>query len=108
MLKPNIMDDEILRKPLFACTLGEFVEALSEKFGIMSGVETESTPNKKNLVYGLSGLSDLLGCSPSTAYRIKKSGIINEALHQVGKVIVIDADLVLELLKISKRKIRKF
>ena len=101
------MDEEILKKPLFSCTLGEFIDALLEKIGIMGGVDVENSPTKKNLVYGLAGLCDLLGCSSSTANRIKKSGILNPAIYQVGKIIVIDADLALELLKVTKRNRRK-
>lgn len=100
------MEEEILKKPLFSCTLGEFVEALSEQFGIITEFKDIDAPAKKNLVYGLVGLSDLLGCSISTAARIKKSGILNPAIHQIGKVIVIDADLVLDLMKVSKKKRR--
>lgn len=102
------MDEEILKKPLFSCTLGEFIEAISERFGMMAEVNDANAPAKKNLVYGIAGLSNLLGCSTSTAVRIKKSGILNPAIHQIGKVIVIDADLVLELMKITKKNRRKF
>lgn len=101
------MDDETLKKPLFACTLGEFTEALVDRLLSIVDGEAENKPDKKNLVYGLAGLSELLGCSMSTAARIKKSGVLNPAIHQTGKIIVIDADYALELMKISKRRQRK-
>lgn len=98
------MDEETLKKPLFACTLGEFVKALTDQLGLMVGDVNETTPTKRNLVYGLTGLSSLLGCSISTAARIKKSGVLNPAIHQTGKIIAIDADLALELLKLKAKR----
>lgn len=55
-------------------------------------------------VYGLIGISKLFGCSQATAQRIKSSGVINEAISQNGKIIVVDADLALDLLKVSNKK----
>lgn len=49
--------------------------------------------------YGLPGLMDLIGCSKTTAWRIKKSGIIDDAIVQIGKKIIIDNYKVLECLK---------
>lgn len=62
---------------------------------------------KKHYVYGLKGLCDLLGCSTSTAARIKSSGIIDEAISQVGNTIIVDADLALDLIKVRKGKKRR-
>jgi predicted site-specific integrase-resolvase len=57
------------------------------------------TTNDVKLRHGLKGISELLGCSISTAQRIKKKGIIDEAIIQIGKTIVIDERKALELLK---------
>ena len=65
------------------------------------GVEKENSVHK-HYVYGLKGLAQLMGCSYPTAFRIKKSGIIDPAISQVGKIIVIDADLAIDLLKVRK------
>ena len=79
----NISD--MLNKPLFQATV--------------------SDPSvKKNYVYGLSGLSKLFGCSVSTAQRIKSSGILDSAIVQHGRLIVVDADLALELVKAYHRQ----
>ena len=56
----------------------------------------------KHYVYGLKGLAQLMGCSYPTAFRIKKSGIIDPAISQVGKIIVIDTDLAIDLLKVRR------
>ena len=52
---------------------------------------------QKNLVYGLEGIKTLFGCSTTTAWRIKNSEWIRPAISQVGRKIVVDADLALEL-----------
>ena len=49
-------------------------------------------------MYGLAGIARLFGCSLPTANRIKQSGKINRAITQVvGRKIIVDADLTLEL-----------
>jgi hypothetical protein len=59
--------------------------------------ETIDVSNK--LVYGLNGLKTLLGCSKTTASRIKQSGIIDEAITQIGNIIIVDAEKALKLIK---------
>ena len=49
-------------------------------------------------VYGLKGLAKILGCSRTTASKIKNSGMIDDAISQVGKLIVIDKKKVLEII----------
>ncbi len=41
----------------------------------------------------------MFGCSVPTANRIKKSGVIDKAITQIGRKIVVDADLALSLAK---------
>lgn len=53
-------------------------------------------------VYGIQGLADLLHCSRTKASQIKKLGLIDEAITQVGRKIVIDAELAIKLL--NKRR----
>ena len=57
------------------------------------------TDTDKKYVYGISGIARLFGCSMPTANRIKKSGIIDKAITQIGRKIVVDADLALSLAK---------
>ena len=59
-------------------------------------------PKEEHNVYGIAGIAQIFGCSIPTASRIKKSGIINEAITQVGRKIVVNADKALELA--GKRK----
>ncbi len=53
-------------------------------------------PTKKH-VYGIRGIAELFGCSIPTANRIKQSGRIDKAITQIGRKIIVDADLALEL-----------
>ena len=48
-------------------------------------------------VYGILGIAKLFGCSLPTANRIKKSGKIDKAITQIGRKIIVDAELALEL-----------
>ena len=57
----------------------------------------EVTTKQKNLVYSLEGIKTIFGCSATTAWRIKNSEWIRPAISQVGRKIVVDADLALEL-----------
>ncbi len=58
---------------------------------------TQETPTEKRYVYGIAGLCEIFGCSKPTAIRIKESGRIDKAITQVGRKIVIDAELALQL-----------
>ncbi len=53
----------------------------------------------KKYSYGLDGLMEVIGCSKATAWRIKKSGVINDAIVQFGRKIIVDDEKVLECLK---------
>lgn len=95
-----------MNKQLIACTVEEFIDAVADRFAQMMGDYQEEQGKKRNLVYGLAGLSQLLGCSQSTAARIKKSGVLDPAIRQTGKIIVVDADLALDLMKIKRGRRR--
>lgn len=55
------------------------------------------TDTDKKYVYGINGIARLFGCSMPTANRIKKSGKISKAITQIGRKIIVDAELALEL-----------
>ena len=63
----------------------------------MVSTKASSSKEEKRYVYGLAGIARLFGCSLPTANRIKQSGKINRAITQVGRKIIVDADLALEL-----------
>ena len=71
------------------------------KSGTAKDENTSSTKvadvSSSKYVYGLSGIANLFGCSIPTANRIKKSGKIDKAIRQIGRKIIVDAELALEL-----------
>lgn len=96
------MDNSDLNKPLFQCTLGDLKIILSD---VLMSTNIETVPEKatKNYVYGIQGLAKLFGCSQVTAQRIKSSGEIDDAISQIGGIIVVDAEYALDLLRVSKK-----
>ena len=68
-------------------------------------VDGNSQPSNKKYVQGINGIANLFGCSKSTAQRIKNSGVINDAITQVQRKILVDADLALQLVKESGYKV---
>ena len=91
------MTDE--NKPLWQMTSGQFMEFLKE--GLNRTVATEPVSplanTHKKYVYDIAGIAKLFGCSIPTANRIKKSGKIDQAITQIGRKIIVDAELALEL-----------
>ena len=57
----------------------------------------QETPKQKRLVYGIAGIAQIFNCSMTTANRIKKSGRIDAAITQNGRIIIVDADRAIEL-----------
>ena len=96
------MESIDLEKPLFQCTLGDLKAILTD---IQIGENQEIISDKVNrrYVYGIAGLAKLFGCSLPTAQRIKSSGEIDDAISQIGSIIIIDADYALDIIKLSKK-----
>ncbi len=91
--------NELLDKPVWQMT-GEELLFLARQ-GVPSATDgqtnTPTAKEEKRYVYGLAGIARLFGCSLPTVNRIKQSGKINRAITQVGRIIIVDADLALEL-----------
>jgi hypothetical protein len=85
-------------KPLLMVTLGEFLEAIDHAKEIRDAPAMERDIGRR-YVYGVRGLSKLLGCSISTAQRRISSGILDNCITRSGRLIIIDADTALEILK---------
>ena len=85
----------LLDKPIWQLSGREFVALMKST---LQDTETgKKEEPRKRFVFGLDGICDLFGCSKSTAERIKQSGIIDAAISQVKRKIVVDADLALQL-----------
>ena len=72
-------------------TVEEYLEREAQK------TQQQEPAKSRNLVYGLKGIQQLFDCKTTTAWRIKNSEWIKPAISQVGRKIVVDADLALEL-----------
>lgn len=93
----------ILNRPLFSLTAGEFLDLISSATQTEAVVRT-APKQGKTYVYGISGIATLFCCSKTTAGLIKASGKIDKAISQAGRKITVDAELALELYKVSKNK----
>lgn len=72
-------------------TIGELT--VRELLDIMA----KATPSAPRQAYGLRGIAELFGVSLSQAKRIKASGVIDAAISQSGRTIVVDSSLALSL-----------
>ena len=99
MNKIVISVEKLLETPVCMMT-GEELAFLMNNLGILqrdkSPEKASTSPNRK-LAYGIKGIAETFGCSIPTANRIKKSGVIDKAISQLGRKIVVDVDLALEL-----------
>lgn len=80
--------------PIAMLTVGQLREVLTSSIPYPKEKVDKSIHKH---VYGLQGLANLFGCSVPTANRIKSSGRIDAAIKQIGRKIIVDADLALEL-----------
>mgnify|MGYP001329665657 CR=1 FL=1 len=90
-MEENFNLNQLLQKPIAMMT-GEELCFLITKSVEASEKPTIQTASKGNY-YGIEGIARIFGCSVPTANRIKKSGIIDKAITQIGRKIVVDADL---------------
>ena len=96
-MNTSIDINQLLQKPVAMMTGEELFFLLSK--GIESKNTNMSQSVPKENYYGIEGIARIFGCSVPTANRIKKSGVIDKAITQIGRKIVIDADLALSLAK---------
>lgn len=82
--------------PIAMLTVGQLREALN-----ISQSQNNNNSEKK-YVYGIGGIAKLIGCSMPTACRIKKSGKLDAAIKQIGRKIIVDAQLALDILSQKK------
>lgn len=80
------------------------VDQLKEVLNLPApSVITEGKEEGRKFVYGITGIARLFGCSKTTANRIKKSGKLAPAIKQIGRKIIVDAELALQLVGKSKK-----
>lgn len=88
---------QLLQKPIAMMTGEELTFLLNSS---MEAKANEQIPVvQKRTYYGIEGIAQVFGCSVPTANRIKRSGIIDAAITQIGRKIIVDADMALALAK---------
>ena len=88
---------QLLQKPIAMMTGEELTFLLNSS---MEAKANEQTPVvQKRTYYGIECIAQVFGCSVPTANRIKRSGIIDAAITQIGRKIIVDADMALALAK---------
>ena len=88
---------ELLSKPVWQMTGEEFIFLSKHASGQTEVQPRPVTDTERKYVYGILGIAKLFGCSLPTANRIKKSGKIDKAITQIGRKIIVDVELALEL-----------
>lgn len=95
------MSSENLGEKLLVQMSGEELVSLIREGIRPNDKESSSTQNHISddcrYVYGIKGIADLFGCSVPTANKIKKSGSIDKAITQIGRKIIVDAKMAIEL-----------
>lgn len=78
--------------PIWQLTVGEFKDLITKSIpqAVVQDTSTE-------IVYGLDGIAEIFDCSKSQAQRIKSSGIIDGAITQLGRKILVDKHLAIKL-----------
>lgn len=79
--------------PIAMLTVGQLKQILNS----VESKEPLPIEKTKNYVYGIAGIASLFNCSPVTASRIKRSGKIDAAIKQIGRKIIVDAELAIQL-----------
>ena len=93
-----IENEKIKDIPMWQLSVREFIEIL-EKMVLTKNLPEKINPTRQTerWVYGIDGIAKIFNCSRGTAMKIKKSGVIDPAIKQVGRKIVIDVQQALEL-----------
>ena len=91
--------------PISVLTVGQFKELRRGELceDLKTPAHTGCKTEPKHLVYGLRGIQELFHCSHKTAQRLKDT-VIQKAVCQNGRKIVVDADMALKLFNERREK----
>lgn len=89
------LENELLQKTIGEMSGIEFIKLIKVANDVKAEDDHETDEDK--YVYGIAGIAELFHCSLPTANRIKKSGRIKKAITQIGRKIVVDKKMALEL-----------
>ncbi len=92
--------ETLMQKPVAMMTGEELALLIGSLKSQETSVATTVVPTR-HLYYGIAGIAEIFGCSVPTANRIKHSGVIDDAITQIGRKIIVDGDKALKLAKIA-------
>lgn len=104
VLKNFNMDMDV-NKPLWQLTVGEFLSLQKSLELPDQHLKEKRELSDKKYVYGLSGIAKLFNCSRTTAYKYKSSGMLDGAVKQSGRIIIVDAEEALRLFDENKKNL---
>ena len=93
------MNAAINNEATVSISFGEYNRLLGLENRSKPIVQNEAAKPSKNYEYGVSGIQNIFHCCYATAHKIKASGKIDKAITQIGRKIIIDVDLAMELAK---------
>ncbi len=99
----NFTIEQLMQKPVAMMT-GEELTLLIGSFKSQDASDAATATPSRHLYYGIAGIAEIFGCSVPTANRIKHSGVIDDAITQVGRKIIVDGDKALILAKAAGPK----
>ncbi len=91
------ISEELLQKTIGEMSGMEFIKLIKVANDYKAEESADIAEDDDRYVYGIAGIAELFHCSLPTANRIKKSGRIKKAIKQIGRKIVVDKKLALEL-----------
>lgn len=106
-MERTVMSFEIgLDTPIHMLTPRQLFEMQEAWMAKVSPPKQETKPERW-YVNKISELAKILGTSVATVYRMKSDGLLDSAISQYGRWMVIDVDKVLEIFKLSNRRRKK-
>ncbi|MDO4729219.1 MAG: DUF3853 family protein [Bacteroidota bacterium] len=91
------MKEEIYNLPITRITVRELIDAIKEE--VLPKEKPIEVEKQEKYVYGLDGLAKILGCSKTTAFNVKQSGKLDDAIFQNGRKIIIDVEKAIKLFR---------
>jgi len=89
-------------RPLYSLTVDEYRELHRSMYNDCGTVKVQNHDTRYEK--GILGIAKALKVSKPTAQRIKNSGVLDPAISQCGRSILLNVDLAIQLLNKSKDK----
>lgn len=110
-MRRNILkiSEVLLNKTLLTMNVADLLEVLYQVTETKEEIKyppVDSYSNLPQFVTGIKALAQILGISVSTVSRMKADGLLDDAVFQNGKTVIFDTYKVLEILRVSNKKVK--